>query len=1286
MMTVTQNNVYVHSSPPKAISGQGAAIRSWVRSGDLDKLESVILEGQGARLLGLMESSNDPKVRAFLKSVPSYMAKVDLIHDAVTRGSLRETQSLLDKRKLAVARDAVGRGLAHKAVLYGHKSLLDWLGRKFPEVVHLRDNEGRTPLHYTASSHTNSSTPDLYPLLLTLGASPDIPDLHGKKPPYYQAHPEDLDIESPFNNQRSLSRNKTLSRRISPTTPNKYQSNAYIPPPNSVTRAQIRIWIHERDIKKLEQIVWAGQGDKLLLETTNNSKVRRFLDNVPHLLGLNKDIHAACVAGDVGRVKALRERARGVEEVFMAKDQYGVTGVMKATHLGHRPLLEYFAYEFPKELKSARDSMGRSVLDYATTPSMASFLTKMLDEVPTNSNELSDLEIRRLRHLPDAPRVVGELGEWDRGGSGAGHEWGKSSIKRKQSSGEEEFGGSPIEDRIPSGRDTSVGGGGTKYRRAGVTSNGGGGGGGPASLRGDDDEKVEIVDVGDQYVVDEELVGEKYELGNVVLEGMDFEVDDDDEGDGRASGRGGNDDELEKELERITGEEQEEELVEKGEVLREEMEAEMAQKEEEENVEAELMESMDQSRITSPMKEPIKTPEVEVEPEEEQITDQTPPPRTPTPRLATPQVPPRSPTPVENDAAKELPPLPDVVTAEDVDQLIQDGNMESLVTLVLDGKGSLLVNRTPTSSMHPEVAEFLTNVPAYMAKIASIHSAANNGNLRDLQSLLDRKRLAQARDERGRVALHMAVLGGHAGVVRYLIGNYQGTDIPDNSGRTPLHYAATLPDHGTMYKILIQSGADPNIKDINDNPPGVYLRRKDLLTREELMDPVNGSSKPKTPAEVNTWERPPSPQPEDGGHDDDPAQGKSLYLKTTQSISSPADLELDLAQLQLLDAFYNQIHQQESSIWVKTWRKLRKSGNDQARIYIRKYLPFPLYEEIKGRSTPRFGATLLDCIKFYPQYFLIAPDPHCYWVFRELFLPVVRDGGGGSAGGGGNLVAECGIKKGMQVDIKNVDIAAKFVREVRIRLSRNLRPYPFVSLLRREGLEEISGKVEKVFGEKLANWERVDYERLMGEKEEREEREGGGRGVWPGIVEATKISRFWPKSRYVWINPDNSAQIWIHAQDHIDFIVRAMYGRVGPLLVEMSEIYDLISQDLDYHWSSEVGFLTVDPFRAGTGMKVTFRLRLPHLMLNRLSLLTLLNQNSLCLNKWHGKSSNNLTATTPTGDIDPEDWIEVENSKTFGLNEVELAKRVVDGVGEVIKVEEALCREHDLKATGGGKK
>lgn len=72
--------------------------------------------------------------------------------------------------------------------------------------------------------------------------------------------------------------------------------------------------------------------------------------------------------------------------------------------------------------------------------------------------------------------------------------------------------------------------------------------------------------------------------------------------------------------------------------------------------------------------------------------------------------------------------------------------METLVTLVLEGKGHLLLNK---ESPIGEVSEFLSNVPAYMGKIASIHSAASNGNLRDLQSLLDRKRLALARDDHG---------------------------------------------------------------------------------------------------------------------------------------------------------------------------------------------------------------------------------------------------------------------------------------------------------------------------------------------------------------------------------------------------------------------------------------------------------------------------------------------------------------------------------------------------------
>lgn len=102
--------------------------------------------------------------------------------------------------------------------------------------------------------------------------------------------------------------------------------------------------------------------------------------------------------------------------------------------------------------------------------------------------------------------------------------------------------------------------------------------------------------------------------------------------------------------------------------------------------------------------------------------------------------------------------------------------------------------------------------------------------------MLDRKRLAEAQDSRGRGPLHHAVVGNHPQVVRYLVNGYPlCIDLVDLHGRTGLHYAATLPDSGTMYKVLIQAGADPNIKDQSGNTPGIYLRRKDLLKLEDLI-------------------------------------------------------------------------------------------------------------------------------------------------------------------------------------------------------------------------------------------------------------------------------------------------------------------------------------------------------------------------------------------------------------------------------------------------------------------
>lgn len=49
-------------------------------------------------------------------------------------------------------------------------------------------------------------------------------------------------------------------------------------------KSNIRIWIHQRNLANLQQVVWEGHGSKLLVEHSNNHKIKKFLDGVPHIM------------------------------------------------------------------------------------------------------------------------------------------------------------------------------------------------------------------------------------------------------------------------------------------------------------------------------------------------------------------------------------------------------------------------------------------------------------------------------------------------------------------------------------------------------------------------------------------------------------------------------------------------------------------------------------------------------------------------------------------------------------------------------------------------------------------------------------------------------------------------------------------------------------------------------------------------------------------------------------------------------------------------------------------
>jgi nucleolar GTP-binding protein len=73
-----------------------------------------------------------------------------------------------------------------------------------------------------------------------------------------------------------------------------------------------------------------------------------------------------------------------------------------------------------------------------------------------------------------------------------------------------------------------------------------------------------------------------------------------------------------------------------------------------------------------------------------------------------------------------------------------------------------------------EAISFLEVLPQYQAKIQAIHKAIEQGNLRAVKLLTDRKKLALCRDSRGLVPLHKAIVFGQTEIAKVMTGEGRG--------------------------------------------------------------------------------------------------------------------------------------------------------------------------------------------------------------------------------------------------------------------------------------------------------------------------------------------------------------------------------------------------------------------------------------------------------------------------------------------------------------------------------
>ncbi|KAH8389798.1 hypothetical protein KR200_001843 [Drosophila serrata] len=185
----------------------------------------------------------------------------------------------------------------------------------------------------------------------------------------------------------------------------------------SVKLSTIRIWMHEKDIGKLTRILWAGQGNRLSQQASNNGRVKRFLAAVPHVMNAIKDLHQAVIDNNLENVQSHLEPPVP-SALVTCKDGNGLNVIHKAAGLGHTKILEYLVGIWPEGAHET-DITGKTPLHWAASAKNNMRCYTLLTQAGCDEEAVDykmktpsyyrhkphEIERAFLVYVPDAPRV-----------------------------------------------------------------------------------------------------------------------------------------------------------------------------------------------------------------------------------------------------------------------------------------------------------------------------------------------------------------------------------------------------------------------------------------------------------------------------------------------------------------------------------------------------------------------------------------------------------------------------------------------------------------------------------------------------------------------------------------------------------------------------------------------------------------------------------------------------------------------------------------------------------------
>ncbi len=233
----------------------------------------------------------------------------------------------------------------------------------------------------------------------------------------------------------------------------------------------------------------------------------------------------------------------------------------------------------------------------------------------------------------------------------------------------------------------------------------------------------------------------------------------------------------------------------------------------------------------------------------------------------------------------------------------------------------------------------------------------------------------------------------------------------------------------------------------------------------------------------------------------------------------------------------------------------------------------------------------------------------------------------------------------------------------RVRLARNIKGIPFLTRAERKDQEKVLAMTKEALAEKG----------LLKEGYFRREKE-----LPPLKLRFLKERHLIPfdftnshLERGIYIKRDETESILVNEEDHLRFQGLSSGMDLFSAYEKAERLDNLLSEFLPYAFSPKLGFLTICPTNVGTGMRASFLIHLPGLVITQEmeKVLRSLLEMGLTVRGIYGEG------TETKGNL-----FQISNQITLGLSEEEILEKVTK-IGKQILDYEIKAREFLLKKT-----